>query len=339
MTETAERLASKTSRQNEALAELKQSVKEIKSQVDAVRNENREIVGHLRDEIKKIRAEVALGRSSPRAKLTPHGPNGIKRDSRFLAPSDSRSSGLPTPRETFTSKETVTEKFINPLTEAVSSLSIGGHRDAPPNEKRDKQQPGQFLRQVRSKTSLSSLNKRTEHPQKHTTTSMRPVNENMNHPTQRPCKTSLDTVATSTSDSASASTSKSKVSSTTHLSAKNNHRSSSDSKNGKSWITTHAPSPSLKGKHTSSINGIIQTGECSMRMPCSLSGSRSAANCSPEVTGPAQAATRSSLTQGKPARASRSGEAEAYAREKQSHFSYGKSGISSKPEVSFLLND
>lgn len=161
MTETAEHLTSQTNRQNEVLAEIKQTILEIKGDIDVVRDENREMMGHMREEMKRIRAEIALGRSSLRGKPIQNGSNVLRPDSRFASPSEPRAFGLRAceSRETITSRESGTEKVIIPpsLTEVVSSFT---HQDEANENLNGIQQPDPpFMRQVKPKSSFSGLNK------------------------------------------------------------------------------------------------------------------------------------------------------------------------------------
>lgn len=164
MTETAENLKSQTNRQNEVLAEIKQAVRDIKSEIDVVRDENREMMGYMREEIKKIRADVAQGRSSLRGKSSQNG-NGsnvlLRRDSKFPSRSESGTSGLRAcdSRETYTSRESDLERVIVPpsLSEVMSSFS---HRQVEDNENWNGfQQPEPpFMRQMKPNNSFNGLN-------------------------------------------------------------------------------------------------------------------------------------------------------------------------------------
>ena len=190
MTDIAEQLVLKTSQQNEILTEMKQMVYELRSQVDAVRNENREMEARLRegirDEIRKTRAESV-----------------IRRDSRLIPPSDSRCSGIGT-RTTGTERNSH-QQLAERLARGRNNAS---NMTAPYNTER--RERGQLLRQVKSKPSLTSMSKRAEHLQipmpMPMPTHMQPVSEDAHPPTFLTFPSSVDTVSASASNVSSSTT-------------------------------------------------------------------------------------------------------------------------------------
>lgn len=245
MADAAEQLASQASRQNEVLAKLKQMVYELNSQIEAVRNENREMEGRLRegirDDIRKIRAESVVAKSST---LLPVAvANGMRRDSKFIPPSGSRHSGIgiqtresretPRPRET-------TERYSHqPLTDRESrGRNSMNNLYIPYNTER--REPGPLLRQVKSKPSLTSMSKRTDQPQMQM--QMQPVDEDAHPPQFLSIPSSVDTVVT-------ASTSTSNVSSSSTRSIENDRPAPLEVKK-RVLKKTQKSSPSLNGRQT-----------------------------------------------------------------------------------------
>ncbi|RJE22379.1 hypothetical protein PHISCL_05282 [Aspergillus sclerotialis] len=297
MADAAEQLASQASRQNEILAELKQMVYELNNQIDAVRNESREMEGRLRegilDDIRKIRAESVVAKSST---LLPVAvANGMRRDSKFIPPSGSRYSGIGVQtresRETLCPRETGTGRYSHqPLTKRESrGWSSMNNLNTPYNTER--REPGQLLRQVKSKPSLTSMGKRTEHPQMQM--QMQPVDEDVHPPQFLSFPSSVDTVATT-------STSNSNVSSSSTRSIENDRPAPLEVKK-RSLKKTQKSSPSLNGRQTPLGHEPKKSTECftgkSLFLPESFmtstddlreSGLRSATQQLPSTQGQAQ---------------------------------------------------
>lgn len=171
MTDAAERLGCQLARQNAAIAEMRQMMLELRGQVDAVQSESRLMDARLRagfrDEIARLREEVGLSRRS-QAPVVPPRP---ARSSRIFT------SPLPSPAK-LRSRASRDRDHDEPHPSALRSARYASNNSQPESHPAstpelpssiDSQKPvsggRQFLRQVKSKTSLSNLYKHAENKQ------------------------------------------------------------------------------------------------------------------------------------------------------------------------------
>lgn len=184
MTDIGERLERQLARQNEAVAEMRQIMLELKVQVDAVQTESRMAESRLRaglqHEIFRLREEMCSFRRGPApAPVVPPRPRPC--GSRiFTAPLPSsaefrsRASGetaashepYPSNPRCISYASQPSQRENNPASTAErSDTSCSGDIHKSEHNAGAGTQSRHFLRQVKSKTSLTILNKRAESKQ------------------------------------------------------------------------------------------------------------------------------------------------------------------------------
>ncbi|RMJ23540.1 hypothetical protein PHISP_05604 [Aspergillus sp. HF37] len=174
MTDAADRLECQLARQNAAITEMRQMMLELRGQADAIQSESRLMDARLRagfrDEIARLREEIGSSSSSKRSQ-PPVVPPRPARSSRIFAPP------LPSPTKlrSRSSRDRFHDESHPSTLRSVRYASNTSHPESHPASTAelpssiDSQKPvsggRQFLRQVKSKTSLGNLYKHAENKQ------------------------------------------------------------------------------------------------------------------------------------------------------------------------------